>query len=68
MDRAVLELKPEEFGKEEKQTLLEIFQQKVKFEGKSQTLLYVLRLYCNGLFRALQNRDLSELHWIEYEW
>lgn len=68
VDKLVVELKAEEFGKNQKRALLEIFQQKVSYKGKSQVLLYALRLYCNGVFRSLQNENLNELHWIEYEW
>lgn len=68
VDRAVIVLNPDKFDTEEKHALLPLLNQEVQYEGKKQVLLYAIRLYCGSLFRALQSGDVSEIHWIDYEW
>ncbi len=67
VDNAVMKIQPVSFEKEEKHTLIRLLQTEVTFDGKHQVLLYALRLYCAGIFRALQSGELDELHMIEYE-
>ena len=68
VDSMVFELCPEKFDREEKHLLLTVLNREVHHDGKSQVLLYAIRLYCNSLFRALQSGDVSEIRWIDYEW
>lgn len=67
VDRLVYDIQPQKLEKEEKTMLLKLFQQTVTFDGKTQYLLYAIRLYCGSLFRALQSKDIAEIRWIEYE-
>lgn len=67
VDRAVIDLAPEQLGHEEKVYLVKLLNCEVQIDGKRQHLLYAIRLYCNSLFRALQSGDLSEIKWIDYE-
>lgn len=68
VDGTVLELSPQQFGREEKLALIRLLNLPVQFDGKQQYLLYALRLYCAGLFRALESGDISEIRWVHYEW
>lgn len=67
IDAAVLRMLPQQFEHEEKISLVKLLNLEVAYGGKSQYLLYALRLYCAGLFRSLQSGDLSEITWIQYE-
>ena len=67
VDSAVIDLCPEKLEREEKLALVNLLNWEVRFDGKQQYLLYAIRLYCAGLFRALQSGELSEIKWIEYE-
>ena len=68
VDTTVLDLKPEKLERVEKLALINLLNQEVQYDGKRQYLLYAIRLYCGGLFRALQSGDMSEIKWIDYEW
>lgn len=67
VDRVVVDIQPHQFTRDEKLMLLRMFQREVYYNGKKQNLLYALRLYCNGIFRALQSGDMGEIQWIDYE-
>ena len=67
IDNAVMNMNPQTFEKEEKHTLVRLLHADVTFDGKRHVLLYALRLYCAGVFRALQSGELEELKMIEYE-
>lgn len=68
VDSAVFEMRPQKFEKEEKITLVQLLNKRVQYDGKHQYLLYAIRLYCAGLFRALESGDISHIKWIDYEW
>lgn len=67
IDHAVAAMNPTIFEKEEKYALVRLLNTEVKLDGKKQMLLYALRLYCNSVFRALENSDVGEIRLIEYE-
>lgn len=68
VDSVVLDLQPEKLEREEKMILVDLLNREVQYDGKRQYLLYAIRLYCSGLFRALQSGDMAEIKWIDYEW
>ena len=67
IDNEVMKMKPKVFEKEEKHALVRLLHTDVMLDGKQHVLLYALRLYCAGVFRALQSGELDELRMIEYE-
>lgn len=67
VDRAVVEMNPETFEKEQKRLLVELLSSEVTLDGKRHVLLFALRLYCASVFRALQNDDPGEIRLCEYE-
>ena len=68
VDSTVWDLQPEKLEREEKLILVDLLNREVQYDGKRQYLLYAIRLYCGGLFRALQSGDMAEIKWIDYEW
>ena len=67
VDSAVMDMQPENLEREEKMMLVNLLNRQVAYDGKQQYLLYAIRLYCGGLFRALQSGYIAEIKWIEYE-
>ena len=67
VDGVVTDMKPEKLEREEKMMLVNLLNRQVQYDGKQQYLFYAIRLYCGGLFRALQSGDIAEIKWIEYE-
>lgn len=67
VDSAVVDMQPKKLEQEEKMLLVNLLNRQVRYDGKQQYLLYAIRLYCGGLFRALQSGDIAEIKWIEYE-
>ena len=68
VDHIVKSLQPEKLEREEKLVLLGLLNRDVSYDGKKQSLLYAIRLYCTALFRALESGDPTEIKWIDYEW
>ena len=66
VDHTVKSLQPEKLEREEKIVLLSLLNRDVSFDGKKQSLLYAIRLYCTSLFRALESGDPAEIKWIDY--
>ncbi len=67
IDQTVIKLTPVKFDKEEKHALINALNSEVQIDGRNQYLLYALRIYCAGLFRALQSGDTADIKFIEYE-
>lgn len=67
VDHAVMKMQPQVFEKEEKRTLVRLLHTDVSYDGRKQVLLYALRLYCAGFFRALNTGELDQMKMIEYE-
>lgn len=67
VDNAVMDMKPQTFDKEEKRALVRLLNAEVTLDGRRHVLLYALRLYCAGIFRALHSGDIGEIRMIEYE-
>lgn len=67
VDAAVVEMQPDGLGRGEKMELAGLLNREVLYGGKRQHLMYALRLYCAGLFRALESGDAAEMQWICYE-
>ena len=67
IDNAVLQMDPEDFGKEQKRELILLLNSTVFFSGRKQVLLYAIRLYCAGLFRTLEDNRPDRIDWIHYE-
>lgn len=67
VDEVVLELQPEEFGREEKMLLVDILNHEVQMEGRKQVVLNAISIYCQSVFTALDENDLSVLRFYRNE-
>ena len=67
IDHAVVRMTLSDFGKEGKRKLIRLLNEEVRYDGSKHVLLYAIRLYCAGIFRALQGENLNQLKWIHYD-
>lgn len=67
VDERVMQMKLSRFEHEEKMQLVSLLNEEVQFAGKSYYLNYALRMYCQGLFSALQSGDPEDVRLIRYE-
>lgn len=67
VDQRVVQMKLTKFEHEEKMQLVSLLNKEVQLSGKTYHLDYALRMYCQGLFSALQSGNPEELRLIQYE-
>lgn len=67
VDQRVMQLERKKFEHEEKMQLVSLLNEEVQFGGKTHYLSYALRLYCQGLFSALQSGNPEDIRMIQYE-
>ena len=67
VDQRVMQLELKKFEHEEKMQLVSLLNEEVQFGGKTHYLSYALRLYCQGLFSALQSGNPEDIRMIQYE-
>lgn len=65
VDRAVVDNKFEQFGKEEKQVMLALLSQEVMIKGKKEKLLNAIKIYVKSVFDALEEQDESLISFYE---
>lgn len=67
VDKAVMKTAPKDFSKNEKFEILKILNIEVTVNRSSQTLINAIRLYCRSVFTALEENDVSQIRFPEYE-
>lgn len=65
VDRAVVDNKFEQFGKEEKQLMLALLSQEVMIKGKKEKLLNAIKIYVKSIFDVLEEQDESLISFYE---
>ena len=65
VDKCVLEMNPENLGPDEKKKLADILNQEVKIDDKNNYLINAIRIYCRGVFDAMNDKDLTKLRFCE---
>ena len=65
VDKCVLEMNPENLGSDEKAKLADILNQEVKIDDKNNYLINAIRIYCRGVFDAMNDKDLTKLRFCE---
>jgi len=61
VDKCVLEMDPKDLGSAEKRKLVDILNQEVVIDGKNNYLINAIRIYCRGIFDAINEKDLTKL-------
>lgn len=61
VDRIVYQMKPTEFGKEQKQELWEMLDQRVNVDGQEQFVMNAIKIYTKSVLDAINDGDSSEI-------
>jgi len=61
VDRKVYAMSPETFGTKEKRALAAITGETVNINGRTETVLNAVKLYCKSVFDAIENEDINRL-------
>ena len=67
IDKKVIEISPDDFGKAEKIAIVDILNQNVMIEKKSHTVNNAIKIYCRSLFEALNNGEISDIKFYKNE-
>lgn len=65
VDRCTRLTMPENFGKNEKKTILTLLSEEILIDGKRQTLLNAIKIYIKSVFDAIENNDTSLIKYYE---
>ena len=67
VDHIVVDMLPEEFGREEKMTLVGLLNDSIIIDGKQQYVNNAVRIYCKSVFDALNENDISLIRFYRNE-
>jgi len=65
VDKLVLEMNPVDLGPAEKRQLADILNQEIRIDDKNNYLINAIRIYCRGIFDAINDQDLTRLRFFE---
>ena len=65
VDICVKEMDPKSLGTEEKRNLIDVLNKEVIVDGKNQYVINAIRIYCNSIFDAIEERDVRKLRFYE---
>ena len=65
VDKLVLEMNPVDLGPAEKRQLADILNQEIRIDDKNNYLINAIRIYCRGIFDAINGQDLTRLRFFE---
>ena len=67
VDRKVCSMEMEELTSEEKLKLVNIMQDSVIINGRTEVLTNAVKIYCKSIFDALEQKDISLIRFYENE-
>ena len=67
IDRAVKNINPKQFDKEEKRLVLNLLNMELFVDGRKQTLLNAIKIYSKSVFEAIESGDSSVISFYKYE-
>ena len=67
IDREVIQMQRKEFTHEEKIQLVNVLNNEVMIDGKTQYVNNAIKIYCKSVFDALRVQAANEIRFIEYE-
>lgn len=67
VDRCVYNMKPYKFEHEEKVKLYYMMSETVKIAGRKETISNAISIYTKSIFNALNDRDVSQINFYEYD-
>lgn len=67
VDALVFQMEPKEFGIEEKRQMLEVLYQEVVIDERKQSCMNAIKVYCQSVFRALEEKDVAQIRFVKDE-
>lgn len=67
VDKKVVEEKFETFSTEDKRRILDMLNETVSINARVENLQNAIKIYCKSVFAAIENKDISELKFYNYE-
>lgn len=67
IDRKVVEMMPQDFGKDEKMELVNVLNQNIVIEQKVHSVNNAIKIYCRSLFDALNDGDIAYIKFYKNE-
>ena len=67
IDREVIQMQRKEFTHEEKIQLVNVLNNEVMIDGKTQYVNNAIKIYCKSVFDAINDEDISEIRFYQYE-
>lgn len=67
VDKQVIQMKPDKLEKEEKMQLVNILNQEIQIDGKTQYVNNAIKIYCRSVFDALNEDDSAMLRFYKIE-
>lgn len=59
VDNLVKNMEPKEFDKNEKQTILTLLNKEIIVDGRTNTMINAIKIYCKSIFSAIEENDVS---------
>ena len=67
VDQMVRTISPQKFDQEEKRLLIQLLQNEVVIAGRNEYIINAIKIYCKSIFDALNDQDLSQIKFYDYE-
>ena len=67
VDYKVKQMNPSKFEHEEKMEVLKILQEEVTVNGRKEYVNNAIKIYCKSVFDAINDEDISEIRFYQYE-
>lgn len=67
VDKKVVEEKFETFSTEDKRRILDMLNETVSINARVENLQNAIKIYCKSVFDAVENKDISQLKFYNYE-
>ena len=67
IDREVIQMQRKEFTHEEKIQLVNVLNNEVMIDGKTQYVNNAIKIYCKSVFDAINDGDISQIRFYQYE-
>lgn len=68
IDRAVRDLDLSEFGREQKRELVQVLNEQIEIDGRSQYTVNAIRIFVRSALAALENEDLDRLTFPQFDY
>lgn len=67
VDRQIYSMELNHFASEQKMEIVDLLNQKVKINCREEMVSNAIKIYCKSVFDAIENRDVAEIRFYQYE-